>query len=93
MSTLSRTLGPLFSHSAAAGALPTLFAATSPDAHGGGYYGPNGFYEMKGTPAPAKIMPQALDADVSARVWDASIALTGAMWSSDAENARTAARH
>lgn len=92
MTTLSRTLGPWFSHSAAAGALPTLFAATSPDAQGGGYYGPNGFHEMKGTPAPARIMPQALDPDVSARFWDASIALTGAMWSSDAEHARKAAR-
>lgn len=91
MSTLSRTLGPLFSHSAAAGALPTLFAATSADAHGGGYYGPGGFYEMKGPPVPAKIMPQAQDADMAARFWDASIALTGAMWSSDAEHARKAA--
>ena len=82
----------MISHSAAAGALPTLFAATSPDARASGYYGPNGFYEMKGTPAPAKIMPQARDADVAARFWDASIALTGAMWSSDAEQVRKAAR-
>ena len=65
------------SHSAAAGALPTLFAATSPDAEAGGYYGPNGFYELKGAPAPAKIMPQAQDTAVAARLWDVSAALTG----------------
>ncbi|MDR6659319.1 NAD(P)-dependent dehydrogenase (short-subunit alcohol dehydrogenase family) [Tardiphaga robiniae] len=69
-------LRPL-SHSAAAGALPTLFAATSPDAKPAGYYGPNGVYEMKGPPAPAKIMPRAQDAAVGARLWEVSAALTG----------------
>jgi NAD(P)-dependent dehydrogenase (short-subunit alcohol dehydrogenase family) len=72
----SRLLRPL-SHSAAAGALPTLFAATSPDAKLAGYYGPNGFYELKGLPAPAKIMPRAQDATVAARLWEVSAALTG----------------
>jgi hypothetical protein len=57
--------------------LPTLFAATSPNAEAAGYYGPNGFYEMKGPPAPAKIMPRAKDAAVNARLWDVSAALTG----------------
>ncbi len=47
---IGRLLQPLFSQSAAEGALPTLFAATSPTAESGGYYGPNGFYEMKGRP-------------------------------------------
>jgi NAD(P)-dependent dehydrogenase (short-subunit alcohol dehydrogenase family) len=70
-------LRPYISHSAADGALPTLFAATSPDAEGGGYYGPSWFYELKGPPVPAKIMPQASDAAVAARLWDSSAALTG----------------
>jgi NAD(P)-dependent dehydrogenase (short-subunit alcohol dehydrogenase family) len=73
----SKALQPLFSHSAAAGALPTLFAATSPQAQKAGYYGPSGFYEMKGPPVPAKIMPHAQDAAVAARLWDVSAALTG----------------
>ena len=30
------------------GALPTLYAATAPDAEDGGYYGPDGFQEMRG---------------------------------------------
>jgi hypothetical protein len=54
-----------------------LFAATSPQAERAGYYGPNGFYELKGPPVPAKIMPQAKDKVVAARLWDASASLTG----------------
>ncbi len=74
---LNRALQPLISHSAAAGALPTLFAATSPEARGAGYYGPNWFYELKGPPVPAKVMPQAKDPAVAARLWDVSAVLTG----------------
>lgn len=73
---VGRLLQPYMSHSAADGALPTLFAATSPKAQKAGYYGPNGFYEMKGPPAPARIMSQAKDAAVAARLWDVSEALT-----------------
>ena len=54
-----------------------LFAATSPEAKAAGYYGPNWFYELKGPPVPAKIMPQAKDVAVAARLWDVSAALTG----------------
>jgi NAD(P)-dependent dehydrogenase (short-subunit alcohol dehydrogenase family) len=74
---LSKSLQPLMSHSAAEGALPTLFAATSRAAMAAGYYGPNGFYELKGPPAPAKIMPNAKDKAVAARLWDVSATLTG----------------
>ena len=74
---LAKLLQPFISQSAAAGALPTLFAATSPEAKPAGYYGPNGFSELKGSPAAAKIMPQAKDAAAAARLWDVSAALTG----------------
>ena len=74
---LSRPLQPYVSHSAAAGALPTLFAATSPVAQAAGYYGPSGFLELKGPPVAAKIMPKAKDLAVAARLWDVSAALTG----------------
>lgn len=76
-SRVSRWLQPFISHSAAEGALPTLFAATSPAAEPGGYYGPNWFYELKGPPAPAKIMPQAKDFAAAAMLWDVSATLTG----------------
>jgi NAD(P)-dependent dehydrogenase (short-subunit alcohol dehydrogenase family) len=62
---------------AAQGALPTLFAATSPQAHGGAYYGPGRLSETRGYPATAVIPPQALDATTAARLWSTSEALTG----------------
>jgi NAD(P)-dependent dehydrogenase (short-subunit alcohol dehydrogenase family) len=74
---INKALRPFVSQSAAEGALPTLFAATSPEAKAGGYYGPNWFYELKGPPMPAKIMPQAKDTAGAARLWDVSAALTG----------------
>ncbi len=80
MGAMAALFAPLFSHSAADGALPTLFAATSSKACAAGYYGPDGFAEMKGPPAPARIMPQASNADVSARLWERSIELTNADW-------------
>ena len=82
---LTRLAMPLFSHSAADGALPILFAATSPTARTSGYYGPNGFYEMKGPVASARIMPQASDAPVAARLWDVSAKLTGVNWKQERE--------
>lgn len=74
---VGRWLQPLISQSAAEGALPTLFAATSPAAEPGGYYGPNGFYELKGSPMPAKIMPRAKDFAAAGMLWDVSATLTG----------------
>jgi hypothetical protein len=64
---LSRALQPLVSHSAADGALPTLFAATAPDAAGVADYGPDWFYELKEPPRLAKVMPQANDRAAAAR--------------------------
>jgi NAD(P)-dependent dehydrogenase (short-subunit alcohol dehydrogenase family) len=75
-----KVLGSFLSHSAAAGALPTLFAATSPQATPNGYYGPNGFYELKGMVAPAKIFPQAKDEAVARKLWEVSEQLTGVAW-------------
>jgi NAD(P)-dependent dehydrogenase (short-subunit alcohol dehydrogenase family) len=68
---------PFFGHSAADGARPILFAATSPQAKPGAYYGPGGLGELRGAPAPALIMPRAGDAATAARLWDASEKLTG----------------
>ncbi len=77
MSRISGLLAPIASQSAAEGALPTLFAATSPDARGGGYYGPTRMFEMKGPPGPARIARQAQDAGAAARLWEVSERLTG----------------
>ena len=63
--------------SAAAGALPLLYAALDPAAQSGGYYGPCCWGETRGAPAPSRIMPQAADPVAQARLWEASVALTG----------------
>jgi len=62
---------------ASQGALPSLFAATSPEAIGGGYYGPGKFLETRGAPTEAMIPKQALDQQAASRLWDVSCQLTG----------------
>jgi len=79
---------PFLSHSAEAGAMPTLYAATSPDARGGVLYGPHGLSEMKGPPAVAKIAPRALDTAVAAGLWDESAAMTGVAFAAATHAAR-----
>ena len=64
-------------HSAAAGALPTLMAATLPDVTPGGYYGPQGWQDLKGPPGPARVRPRARDPQVARQLWEASERLTG----------------
>ncbi|MCU5783032.1 short-chain dehydrogenase/reductase SDR [Alcanivorax balearicus MACL04] len=61
----------------AQGALPTLFAATSPQAQGGVYYGPDKFGEIRGYPTVATVPPQALDISAAERLWNESERLTG----------------
>jgi NAD(P)-dependent dehydrogenase (short-subunit alcohol dehydrogenase family) len=62
------------------GALPTLYAATSPDAVADGYYGPDGAFGLRGQAGVARRSARARDAAVAARLWDASVALTGVRW-------------
>ncbi|WP_192350065.1 SDR family oxidoreductase [Algoriphagus sp. Y33] len=69
---IARTFLPFLFQPPAQGALPTLFAATSPDAKGGVYYGPNKMSETRGFPSIAKIPTQAADADVSLKLWEVS---------------------
>jgi NAD(P)-dependent dehydrogenase (short-subunit alcohol dehydrogenase family) len=65
-------------NSEAEGALPTLYAAVAPDAAPGGYYGPQGFQEMRGGDVgPAQIAPQALDVAVAGKLWNVCEELTG----------------
>jgi NAD(P)-dependent dehydrogenase (short-subunit alcohol dehydrogenase family) len=59
----------LFLQSADKGAVPSLYAATSPEARGGEFYGPG---PKRMTPSP-----KALDQGVAGRLWDVSEVLTG----------------
>ncbi len=74
---LGRAIG-LFLNTAADGSLPTLYAATSPDAEGGSYYGPQGFEEMRGRRVgPAQVARQARDGAVAGELWSRAESLTG----------------
>jgi len=75
-----KLLAPVIMQPDAAGALPTLYAATSPEARGGEYIGPDGLMEMKGSPVVVKPKPHALDQAVGQRLWTVSEELTGVMY-------------
>jgi len=59
------------------GLLPALYAATSPRATGGLFYGPSGIAHLAGAPAEQKIYQPATNAADAARLWDLSEQLAG----------------
>ena len=67
----------LVAQDAAAGALPTLRAATDPAVLGGQYYGPDGFAEMRGYPKVVASSKKSHDAERQRRLWAVSEELTG----------------
>jgi NAD(P)-dependent dehydrogenase (short-subunit alcohol dehydrogenase family) len=67
----------VFGQSAAMGALPTLYALTSPDASGGDYIGPSDYFEAWGHPKKVQSSSRSHDADVARRLWEVSESLTG----------------
>jgi NAD(P)-dependent dehydrogenase (short-subunit alcohol dehydrogenase family) len=68
----------LFAQPASDGALPTLYAATAADVHGGDYFGPDGRGEMRGHhPRRVQFSAAAHDAAAAARLWAVSEELTG----------------
>lgn len=70
-------LGPLFGHSAEGGAMPILFAGTSPEAEPGALYGPKGLFEMKGPPGLCKFAKTVDDPQATEQLWDMSEEMTG----------------
>ena len=67
----------VFAQSAAMGALPTLYAATSPDARGGDYIGPSDYFESWGHPKKVESNGRSHDAETAHRLWEVSESLTG----------------
>jgi len=67
----------LLAQSAEMGALPTLRAATDPDAHGGQYYGPDGFMETRGHPVLVDSSTRSKNVETQKQLWAASEDLTG----------------
>jgi NAD(P)-dependent dehydrogenase (short-subunit alcohol dehydrogenase family) len=62
---------------AAGGALTTLRAAVDPRAANGSYWGPARWFELVGTPEPARIPRRARDPEAAKRLWELSERLTG----------------
>jgi NAD(P)-dependent dehydrogenase (short-subunit alcohol dehydrogenase family) len=77
MKLVIATMKPFLSQDAAHGALPTLYAAVAEGAMAGGYYGPDGFAELKGYPTAVPIPKAAIDEAVAKRLWSESEYLTG----------------
>ena len=58
-------------------ALPAVYAATSPDADGGRFYGPNGFMHLSGAPAEQELYSRLRSPEDGQRIWALSERLTG----------------
>jgi NAD(P)-dependent dehydrogenase (short-subunit alcohol dehydrogenase family) len=74
---VTRAANALLAQEPADGALPTLYAATAPDVHGGGYYGPSGFMDMRGPPERQASSEASYDREAARRLWTRSEELTG----------------
>jgi NAD(P)-dependent dehydrogenase (short-subunit alcohol dehydrogenase family) len=67
----------ILAQSAAMGALPEVYAATSPAVRGGDYIGPDGFMGQKGFPRKVRSNSRSYDQKDAARLWAVSEELTG----------------
>jgi hypothetical protein len=76
MTVAAKVAVHLFAQPAAAGAIPTLFAATEP-LPGGSYVGPGNRRELAGPPVLVGRSATAADPAIAARLWTASEKLTG----------------
>ena len=77
MEYLTEIGNKLFSQSAAMGALPTEYAAVSPNVHGGDYIGPDSIGELWGHPKKVGCSAAAQDTAAAKRLWEVSEQLTG----------------
>ncbi|ORV14106.1 SDR family oxidoreductase [Mycobacterium celatum] len=75
---ISWRLAPFLWQEIDEGILPALYAATSPQAEGGAFYGPRGIYEAAGGGVTTAKVPARARNDADARrLWEISEQLTG----------------
>ena len=67
-----RFFNPLLAMKPWQGALPTLYAAVAEEAEPGGYYGPDGFANWRGYPAPNEPAEASADVEVAKQLWELS---------------------
>lgn len=69
--------GGLLAQSPEMGALPTMRAATAPEAHGANYFGPDGIVGQRGYPTLVSSSRRSHDEVAQRRLWQVSEHLTG----------------
>jgi hypothetical protein len=67
----------VFAGTAAQGAVPTIYAATSPEVNGCDYIGPLGRGAKHGIPAKEHSTNRSYNVDDARRLWEVSEVLTG----------------
>ena len=70
-------IGPFICQTAADGAIPTLRAATDPEAKGNDYYGPNHRLQIRGPAVKVQAKKAAYDVHDGRALWEQSVELTG----------------
>jgi protochlorophyllide reductase len=74
-----RILGILFermSQNVEMSVLPLLYAATAPGVQGGEYFGPDGFFQIKGFPKQVRSSKKSYNRELARRLWEVSENLT-----------------
>jgi NAD(P)-dependent dehydrogenase (short-subunit alcohol dehydrogenase family) len=79
---------PVMWQDPAQGALPILYAATSPQATGGGYYGPKGLQGISGLPGVTVVPENARNPELGRAYWDTLQELGGVSFSGSAPPTR-----
>ena len=74
---ISKILNNLVAQDAAMGALPTLYAATSPDVNGCDFIGPGGLMGIRGYPTKTRSSERSYDQETANKLWSLSEELTG----------------
>jgi NAD(P)-dependent dehydrogenase (short-subunit alcohol dehydrogenase family) len=74
----------LLGQSDAAGALPSLYAATAPGVEGGQCYGPRGLLQSRGAPGRVHTRGHAADPELGRRLWEVSEERTGVTYGAPA---------
>ncbi|MCW2858849.1 MAG: short-chain dehydrogenase/reductase [Actinoallomurus sp.] len=70
-------LNTLIGQSDAAGAWPSLYAATAAEVEGGQCYGPRGPGQSRGAPTRVRTLRRAADPELGRRLWEVSVERTG----------------
>ena len=78
--------GGVLAQTVEGGLLPALYAATSPQAQGGLFYGPSGPAHLAGAPVEQKIYKRATSETDAARLWGISEQLAGVRFPATATN-------